>query len=89
MMKRLRIVRSLHPRAAACERGSRRVIDTVAKAIPHLISKLKKPREAQASLGDDATAYFTYPYFLKVAFQSAAVASSAAWAVPSPPTTNG
>ena len=83
MMKRLRIDMSLRPRAAAREVLSSVVIIVVAKTL--LPVQEKETEEARTPPPRKRADYWTRPYFLKVAFQSAASASSVSLAVPSPP----
>src|SRR5690606_23424025 len=83
MMKRFLIVRSLQPRAAARELPSSVVITAVAtRDLLSLVRKIKR-RGRLCPLRSHA-GYCTRPYFLNVAFQSAANESSASLAVPWP-----
>lgn len=87
------MVRSLQPRAAARERGSSLVMTSVAKTL------LLRERAALAGFNPNGagdagrrplarvTVYWWRPYFLNVAFQSAASESSALLALPSPAVT--
>lgn len=80
MMNRLRIEMSLRPRAAAREDLSSVVIIVVAKTLLRMLEK--QTEEALEASSARHVDYFTRPYFLKVAFQSAASASSVSLAVP-------
>ena len=82
MMNRLRIAMSLHPRADARDRDQ---ASPARETLPYPVCGFWGP-DAQAS--GQAAAYMR-PYFLKVSAQSWASPSSASFAVPSPPTTNG
>ncbi|MGY2991974.1 hypothetical protein ACVWWD_000781 [Mesorhizobium sp. URHB0026] len=74
---------SLRPRAAARVDLSRVVVIVVAKTL--LPVQEKETEEATPPPPRDMKDYWTRPYFLKVAFQSPANASSVSFAVPLPP----
>src|SRR5258705_3682150 len=86
MMKTLRIVMSLQPRVAAREAGLSVVITAVAKA--SFLHALEKKKEGAVGAPSVVRSnYWPRPYFLKVAVQSAASASSVSLAVPASPVT--